>query len=50
MGNVIVFKKGKNRPVKKVMLCAHMDEVGFVITNITEREDERKERENHKAS
>lgn len=35
LGNVIVFKKGKNRPVKKVMLCAHMDEVGFVITNIT---------------
>ena len=36
LGNVIAFKKGKNRAEKKLMLCAHMDEVGFVITNITE--------------
>ncbi len=31
LGNVLVFKKGKNRPKKTVMLDAHMDEVGFII-------------------
>lgn len=36
LGSVIAFKKGKNRPSKKVMLCAHMDEVGFIITKITD--------------
>lgn len=35
MGNVIAFKKGKNRPLKKVMLDAHMDEVGIIVTDIT---------------
>lgn len=35
LGNVIALRKGKNGAVKKVMLCAHMDEVGFVINNIT---------------
>lgn len=34
MGNVIAFKRGKQRAAKKVMLDAHMDEVGFIITNI----------------
>lgn len=36
LGNILAFKKGEKRPEKKLMLCAHMDEVGFVITNITE--------------
>ncbi len=36
MGNLLVFKKGKKTPSKKVMLSAHMDEVGFIITYITE--------------
>lgn len=36
LGNVIALRKGKNAAKKKVMLCAHMDEVGFVINNITE--------------
>ena len=36
LGSIIAFKKGKNAPAKKVMLCAHMDEVGFIITYITE--------------
>jgi len=36
MGNVIVFKKGKKTPDKKVMLCAHMDEVGVIITSVTD--------------
>lgn len=36
MGNILVFKKGKNIPKNKVMLSAHMDEVGFIVTYITE--------------
>ena len=35
LGNILAFKKGEKRPEKKLMLCAHMDEVGFFITNIT---------------
>ena len=34
MGNIIVFKKGKKTPARKVMLTAHMDEVGVIITLI----------------
>lgn len=34
MGNLICFKKGKNKPKNKVMLSAHMDEVGFVVSFI----------------
>ena len=34
LGNLIVFKKGKNTPKNKVMLDAHMDEVGMMITHI----------------
>ena len=36
MGNLIVFKKGKNPNGKKVIVSAHMDEVGFIISGITE--------------
>lgn len=35
LGSVIAFKKGKKRPEKQVMLDAHMDEVGLIITDIT---------------
>lgn len=35
MGNIIAFKKGEKSPEFKVMLDAHMDEVGIIITNIT---------------
>lgn len=35
LGNLIVFKKGKNRAENKLMLSAHMDEVGLMITDIT---------------
>ena len=28
LGNLIVFKKGKKSTGKRLMLCAHMDEVG----------------------
>lgn len=36
LGNLIVFKKGRNKPKKKIMLDAHMDEIGFMITGIDE--------------
>lgn len=36
MGNIIAFKKGR-RSDKKIMLAAHMDEVGFIISGITEK-------------
>lgn len=35
LGNIIAFKKGKKTPDKKLMIDAHMDEVGLIITNIT---------------
>lgn len=35
LGNLIVFRKGKKPAGHKVMLDAHMDEVGFIITDIT---------------
>ncbi|MEX2750373.1 MAG: hypothetical protein Q6366_000665, partial [Candidatus Freyarchaeota archaeon] len=31
LGNVIAKKCGKNTQGPKVMLCAHMDEVGFIV-------------------
>ena len=35
LGNVFVFIKGKDNPEgKKIMVAAHMDEIGFVITHI----------------
>lgn len=36
LGNIITEKRGKNRPKNKIMLSAHMDEVGFIITHITD--------------
>lgn len=35
LGNLLVFKKGKNPAKNKVMLDAHMDEVGMIVTGIT---------------
>ena len=35
-GNIIAFKKGKKAALRRVMIDAHMDEVGFIITHITE--------------
>lgn len=34
LGNIIAFKKGKNTPKNKVMISAHMDEVGMIATYI----------------
>ncbi len=36
LGSVIAFKKGIKTPNNKVSLNAHMDEVGFIITGITD--------------
>lgn len=36
LGNILAFKKGKETPKNKVMLSAHMDEVGFIVTYITD--------------
>ncbi len=35
LGNIIAFKKGKNKTPCKVLLDAHTDEVGVIITAIT---------------
>lgn len=37
LGNLIVTKKGKVTPKKKMMICAHMDEVGLIVTDITDK-------------
>lgn len=34
IGNIIAFKKGKAAPKNKIMLDAHMDEVGLIITSV----------------
>lgn len=37
IGNVIALKKGQQNPEgKKVMVAAHMDEIGFIVTHIDE--------------
>lgn len=36
MGNLIVFKKGAKTPERRLMLCAHMDEVGLIVTGCTD--------------
>ena len=35
LGNLLVFKKGRKEAKNKVMLDAHMDEVGLIVTAIT---------------
>ncbi len=36
MGNLMAFKKGITQTDKTLMLCAHMDEVGLIVSRITE--------------
>lgn len=36
MGNLIVFKKGKDSS-KKLMIASHMDEIGFIVTAIDDK-------------
>mgnify|MGYP002674101527 FL=1 len=35
LGNLIAFRKGRKTPDKKLIIAAHMDEVGFIVTAIT---------------
>lgn len=35
IGNIIALKKGRQRAAKKLMISAHMDEVGFIVSSIT---------------
>ncbi len=37
MGNVITLIKGKSKNPCKVMIAAHMDEIGFIVTHIDEQ-------------
>ena len=37
MGNVVGFKRGKGRKRRKLMLAAHMDEIGFLVTHVDEK-------------
>ncbi len=37
LGNLIVEKKGRRRAACRVMVDAHMDEVGMIVTAVTER-------------
>jgi len=34
LGNIIVFKKGKKTPAKKILFEAHMDETGYMVKSI----------------
>ena len=36
LGNLIAFRKGEKRAKNKVMVAAHMDEVGMIVTYINE--------------
>ena len=36
LGNLIVFKRGAKPTGNRLMLCAHMDEVGLMVKSITE--------------
>jgi len=34
LGNIIAFKKGEQTAKQKLMIAAHMDEVGFIVTSV----------------
>ena len=37
MGNLIAYKAGNGENKKKIMFCAHMDEIGFLVTHIDDK-------------
>lgn len=36
LGNLLVYKQGKQRPKTRLMISAHMDEIGLIVTHITD--------------
>ena len=36
MGNLICLKRGRGEQKRRIMLCAHMDEIGFIVNFIEE--------------
>lgn len=36
LGNLLVFKRGRQRPQKKLLFSAHMDEVGMMVSHVTD--------------
>jgi endoglucanase len=36
LGNIVAFKAGKQHPKTKLMISAHMDEVGLIVTHVTD--------------
>ena len=36
LGNLIVFKRGAKSAQNRLLVCAHMDEVGLIVTKVTE--------------
>lgn len=36
MGNLLVFKRGRKRPTRTILLAAHMDEVGVIVKSATD--------------
>lgn len=34
LGDLLVFKKGERKPEKTLLICAHTDEVGLIVTDI----------------
>ena len=36
-GNVYTLKRGNSKPNKKIMIAAHMDEIGLIVTKIDPR-------------
>ncbi len=39
LGNVLVTKSGKSKKALRVMLAAHMDEIGFMLTHNEDKDD-----------
>lgn len=37
LGSVVAFKRGKSEPPVRIMFSAHMDEVGLMLTSVTDK-------------